>query len=312
MKHAFIMDPIDGMKPWKDTTYFLIKACAERGHEICYLDQSDLHARHDQLFGHVNWLQVNHDNVNPLSIIYSKTIAISDFDVVWVRTDPPFDRRYFYTTLLLDLLPKSVHVINRPQGIRNYNEKLSALKFPNLTPYTLVTSNIDSIVECANNYGRVTIKPIDGFGGKGIMFFQTGDSTHKLKALVDEHHHWVIVQEYLPSATDGDKRILLLDGEPLGAILRVHAEGKELNNLDAGGKAYPAGLTRKDKEICQVLKNPLKDEGIFFAGIDIIGDKLIEINVTSPTGLQEIAGFDGIDYHHQIIEMLESKKKHGH
>ena len=303
------MDPIDGIKPWKDTTYFLMKACADRGHEICYLDQRDLHTRHHQLFGCVKWLQIHNDKENPYSIIHSEKIAISGVDAVWIRTDPPFDRRYFYTTLLLELLPEFVHVINCPEGIRNYNEKLSALKFPDLTPHTLVTSNLDEIDDFARQYGRVTIKPIDGFGGKGIMFFEAGDSIDHLKLHIQGNHRWMIVQEYLPEAAEGDKRILLLDGEPLGAILRVHADGEELNNMDAGGSAHASKLTTMDLEICGVLKEPLKAEGIFFAGIDIIGDKLIEINVTSPTGLQEMSRFDGIDYHHQIIRELESKTR---
>ncbi len=305
MKHVFIMDPIEEIKPWKDTTYFLMKACTERGHEVCYLDQRDLHARHDQLFGRVNWLQIHDDENNPYSITHSETIAFSGVDAVWIRTDPPFDRRYFYTTLLLELLPASVRVINCPKGIRNYNEKISALKFPDLTPHTLVTSNIDEIAEFTKQYGRVTIKPIDGFGGKGIVFLEAGDSIDDLEIHVQDNHRWVIVQEYLPAAMQGDKRILLLDGEPLGAILRVHADGQDLNNMDAGGTAHASKLTSRDKDICRVLKNPLKDEGIFFAGIDIIGDKLIEINVTSPTGLQEMVRFDGIDYHHRIIRELE-------
>lgn len=307
MKHAFIMNPIEKVKTWKDTTYFLMKACTERGHEVCYLDQRDLHAGHDQLLGCVNWLQIHDDENNPYSITRSETIAISGVDVVWIRTDPPFDRRYFYTTLLLELLPDSVVVINRPEGIRNYNEKLSVLKFPELTPSTMVTSNINDIAEFAKQYERVTIKPIDGFGGKGIGFFKADDSIDDLRAYIQDNHHWVIVQEYLSAATRGDKRILLLDGEPLGAILRIHADGEELNNLDAGGTAHTSSLTSSDMDICRALKEPLKNEGIFFAGIDIIGDKLIEINVTSPTGLQEMTKFDGINHHHRIIQELESK-----
>ncbi len=305
MKHAFIMDPIEKIKPWKDTTYFLMKACTERGHEVCYLDQRDLHTRHDQLFGRLNWLEIRNDEKNPYSVTHSATTAISEVDVVWIRTDPPFDRRYFYTTLLLELLPESVRVINRPEGIRNFNEKLSALKFPDLTPQTLVTSSIDEIAGFAKQFGRVTIKPIDGFGGRGIMFFGVGDSMDQLKLHFRGNHHWMIVQEYLPAAIEGDKRILLLDGEPLGAILRIHADGQELNNMDAGGTAHASMLFSGDLDICRALKDSLRKEGIFFAGIDIIGDKLIEINVTSPTGLQEMTRFDGIDHHYRIIRELE-------
>lgn len=304
MKHAFIMDPIEGIKPWKDTTYFLMQACQERGHAVCCLDQADLRAKHDQLFGRVTWLDIHDDEANPYTKIRSESMALSDVDAVWIRTDPPLDRRYFYTTLLLDLLPNSVRVINRPEGVRNCNEKLSALKFPDLTPRTLVTSEQREIAEFAERCGRVVIKPVDGFGGKGIVFFNAGDAMDKLKTSL-QGRRWVIVQEYLAAAVEGDKRILLLDGDPLGAIFRVHADGRELNNLDAGGTAHPCTLSSKDWEICQALKFPLRDQGIFFAGIDIIGDQLVEINVTSPTGLQEMTRFDGIDYHHRIVEKLE-------
>lgn len=305
MKHAFIMDPLESIKPWKDTSYFLMKACVEREHEVCCLDQCDLWARHDRLFGFATWLDIQDDAKNPYSKVRSETLPMAEMDVIWMRTDPPVDRRYFYTTLLLDLLPKSVRVVNRPQGIRNFNEKLAALKFPDLTPRTLVTSDVGEIAAFAKQCGRIAIKPIDGFGGKGIRFFTDGDSTETLKASIQGRRHWVIVQEYLYAAAEGDKRILLLDGEPLGAILRVHAEGQELNNMDAGGTPHASMLSSRDIEICETLKGPLQEQGIFFAGIDIIGNKLIEVNVTSPTGLQEMTRFDGINYHHLIVEKLE-------
>ena len=231
---------------------------------------------------------------------------MASMDAIWVRTDPPLDRRYFYTTLMLDHLPESTRVINRPQGIRNFNEKLAALHFPDYTPRTRVTSSAAVIQEMARECGRVTIKPIDGFGGKGIVFFNDGDDISLAEEATHQGRHWVICQEYLPAAKDGDKRILLLNGDPLGAILRVHADGEELNNMDAGGTANPSTLTERDHEIVAALKPSLVEEGVFFAGIDIIGDMLIEVNVTSPTGLQEMSRFDGEDYHHQIIQALES------
>lgn len=306
MKHAFIMDPLEGVKPWKDTSYFLMRACAERGHEVCHLDQKDLYAKHDRLYGHLTWLEVLEDGDFPFSAIRSESASMMDIDVVWIRTDPPLDRRYFYTTLLLDLLPETTRVVNRPSGIRNFNEKLAALKFPDLTPKTLVTSDVDEIVRFAEQRGRITVKPVDGFGGKGILFFNAGDPPERLAGAVRNNRHWVIAQEYLTAAADGDKRILLLDGEPLGAILRVHADGQELNNMDAGGTPNPSTLSARDLEICRALGPALRDQGLYFAGIDIIGGMLIEINVTSPTGLQEMARFDGVDYHHRIIEELET------
>jgi glutathione synthase len=304
MKHAFIMDPLEGVKPWKDTTYFLMLACIERGHQVCYLDQRSLSLDHNQLWAAVTWIDVHDDNENPFTTLESQLIDLGEMDAVWIRTDPPFDRRYFYTTLLLDFLPAKTRILNRPSGIRNWNEKLAALIFPEFTPPTRITNNIEEIKSMADRYQKVTVKPVDGFGGKGIVFFEQGDSDELLVDATHQGNHWVIAQEYLPAASAGDKRILLLDGEPLGGILRLHAEGAELNNLDMGGSANPTDLDARDLEICQAMKQPLIDQGVFFAGIDIIGGMLIEVNVTSPTGLQELCQFHQADYHHQIIAAL--------
>lgn len=305
MKHAFIMDPLAGVRAYKDTSYFLMLACVQRGHRVCHIDQRDLWLQHDEPRASVQWLDVHSDTQNPFTLLVREDISLSDIDVVWVRTDPPFDRRYFYTTLLLDYLPASTRVINRPDGIRNWNEKLAALHYASFTPATRVTSNPDAIREMADSFGRIAIKPVDGFGGKGIVFFAAGDDVDTLRQITHDGRHWVICQQYLDAAKEGDKRILLLDGEPLGGILRVHAAGAELNNMDAGGTAKPCQLDDRDYEICSAIKPGLIAQGIFFAGIDVIGGMLIEINVTSPTGLQEMSRFDGTAYHHRIIQILE-------
>ena len=161
------------------------------------------------------------------------------------------------------------------------------------------------IVEFAGEYDRITVKPIDGYGGKGIFFYAAGDDTAVLDEATHQGAHWVIAQEYLPAAREGDKRILLVDGEPIGAILRVHAEGQELNNMDMGGKPVPCELDADDLAICAALKPHLRRMQAFFVGIDVIGGKLIEINVTSPTGLQELSRFSGVDHHIEIIQRLE-------
>ena len=306
MKHAFIMDPLDGINPYKDTSYFLMRACVERGHQVCYLDQTDLYLVHNEVYGKLTWLDVHDDMTCPFTVLKQESISLAAMQAVWIRTDPPMDRKYFYTTLFLDYLPPATRVINQPEGIRNYNEKLAALNFPGYTPKTLVTTDADQIIELAEHHNRVTVKPVDGFGGKGIVFFSAGDNPSILVEATRQGSHWVIAQEYLPAAVSGDKRILLLNGEPLGAILRVHAEGRELNNMDAGGTAIPATLDNRDIEICHRLKPALIEQGVFFAGIDIIGGMLIEVNVTSPTGLQEMSRFDAIAYNHQIIEALET------
>ncbi len=306
MKHAFIMDPLESVKPWKDTSYFLMLACSELGHRVCHLDQRQLWLDHDDLKATVAWVDVRDDAKQPFRVSGQESLSLSEMDAVWIRTDPPFDRRYFYTTLMLDYLPAGTRVLNRPEGIRNWNEKLSALFYPDFTPPTRVTADVEVIRAMAEEFGRVTVKPIDGFGGKGIVFYDHGGDPTEIREATHAGRRWVIAQQYLPAAVEGDKRILLLDGKPMGAILRVHAEGVELNNMDAGGIPNPATLDARDLEICAALEPGLVEQGIFFAGIDIIGGQLIEVNVTSPTGLQEMSRFDQVDYHHRIISALDT------
>ncbi len=299
------MDPLGSVKPWKDTTYFLMRACVDRGHTVGYADPGWLSLRHDVPYSRIQWLDVRDDQDVPFTVLSDETVPLSRADAVWLRTDPPFDRGYLYTTLLLDFLPPTTRVINRPQGVRDWNEKLAALAFPHYTPRTLVSNSVEEILAFADRIGRITVKPVDGHGGKGIVFFAPGEDPSPLEAATLAGRHWVVCQEYLPAAREGDKRILLLQGEPLGSILRVHAEGVELNNLDQGGSAQPAELTPRDREICAALKPALVSRGIFFAGIDVIGGQLIEVNVTSPTGLQEMSRFAGEPLHHRIVSALE-------
>lgn len=306
MKHAFIMDPMQGVKPWKDTSYFLMLAAFERGHEVYHLDQRDLYLDHDRLMAKVSRVRVNDDHDKPFEVLEKLELDMSSCDVVWLRSDPPFNRRYFYTTLMLDFLPDSVRVVNRPSAVRDWNEKLAALHFPAFTPRTCVSNDPRIITRFAARYERITIKPVDGFGGKGIFFYSEGDAESVLEEATHSGQHWVIAQEYLSAAKEGDKRILLAEGDPIGAILRVHAEGVELNNLDMGGKAVPCELDDNDLAICAAIRPYLVEMGLFFVGIDTIGGKLIEINVTSPTGLQELSSFSGIPHHHNIIAKTET------
>lgn len=307
MRHLFIMDPLESVKPWKDTTYFLMLAAAAHGHEVYTMAQTDLVLRHQKVFAHARPVELFEDPGRPFEIGDFEELDVSSVDVVWERTDPPMNRRYLYASLILDFLPDRVRVINRPSAIRDWNEKLSALRFPDFTPATLVSCRFDEISDFAAHHERITLKPVDGHGGKGVEFVHA--NAPDLEAIVNRvtanGRRWVIAQEYLALASEGDKRILLLDGEPLGAVLRLHAEGSELNNLDQGGSANPTNLTARDLEICAEVGPALRDAGILFSGIDIIGGQLIEVNVTSPTGLQESTQFAGEPLHHRIIEYLE-------
>ncbi len=304
MRHAFIMDPLEKVKPWKDTSYFIMLAAAQKGHDVCFLQQQDLFLVHDQLRANVVWLRVNDDHEQPFTQLKTESLSLATMDAVWLRTDPPFDRRYFYSTLLLDFLPERVQVLNRPEGVRNWNEKLAALKYPEFTPNTCISNRVRELADFSTKHDRITIKPIDGFGGKGIFFYSNGDDEILLNEATHDGSHWVIAQEFLPAAAQGDKRILLINGEPIGGILRLHAQGEELNNLDMGGTAVASELEKDDLAICAVVKQGLVEQGVFFAGIDVIGGKLIEVNVTSPTGLQELSHFSDTPHHHHMIDTL--------
>ena len=307
MKIAFLMDPLESVKAYKDTTYFLMLAAYERGNEVFYFNQATMQAGIHGVRATVSKLKVDSSIEQPFTVLEKASTDLSVMDVIVVRTDPPFDRAYLYSTLLLDLVGSNTQVINRPSGIRNWNEKLAALHFPEFTPDTLVTNNEEEILDFVSRHNRVTLKPVDGHGGEGIEFLDKQDNAAKRKINegTQSGRHWVIVQEYLEAAQQGDKRILLVDGNPIGGVLRVHAEGEELNNLDRGGQAVPTELVEVDYEICAAIKPGLVEQGIFFSGIDVIGGKLIEVNVTSPTCLQELCQFSGIQHHHNIIEKLE-------
>ena len=301
------MNPLSDVKAHKDTTYFLMLAAADRGHQVFFSRIGDLTLDHNQVMAFVQRVHVTADLSHPFEVEPATWEALDTMSVVWIRTDPPVDRNYIYATLLLDLLPNDVHVIYRPSTIRDLNEKLFALRFPDLTPRTMVTRNIQLIQKFIAEFPRGTIKPVDGYGGSGIIFLTARDSDldSKLDQVTHKGSRWVIVQQYLDAARDGDKRILLLHGKPLGAILRLHADGVELNNLDQGGTAIKSSLSKRDCDICAMLQKDLQAYGVVFSGIDVIGGMLIEVNITSPTGLQEMVRFDDRSYHDEIIASLE-------
>ena len=211
------MDPLERVKAYKDTSYFLMLAADQRGHEVFYLNAVDLALDHDRVMASLQQLHVNDDVDNPFVVEPAKWQALDEMDVVWIRTDPPVDRSHIYATLLLDLLPERIRVVNRPSTIRDWNEKLAALRYPDWTPRTIVSRDSGRIRTFTEKFPRVTIKPIDGHGGSGIIFVTATDSDLNSKICEATHRgrHWVIVQEYLEAAKDGDKRILLLNGEPL-------------------------------------------------------------------------------------------------
>ena len=235
------------------------------------------------------------------------SFTAGEVDAVFIRTDPPFDSRYLMHTWLLDSAAEQTCVINSPGGVRSCNEKVWCARLSDLTPRTLITAQRDRFDAFLAEQCKVIVKPTDQYGGKGVFVIERGDTNAGVifETLSDAGSREIIVQEYVEAAEDGDKRILLLDGEPLGAIFRVHGDADHRNNLFAGGKALPAVIDDSDLRIIERLKPMLRQLGLHFVGIDIIGGRLIEVNVTSPTCLVEMTAFDNADYDERIIDYVE-------
>lgn len=305
MKICFLMDSMETVKFEKDTSWILMVAAAQRGLEVHHLFQENLFLEDGVAKGRTQVVTVNSPDSFDMS--EGQVIELSKMKAVIIRKDPPFDRRYFYSTLLLDFLPPTTKVINRPQALRDWNEKLSALKYPEFCPRTLISGRGEEILEFAKNHGDVILKPVDGHGGRDIHrlnISQRDELMIIIKRLTHDGSRKIVVNPYLKEAEQGDKRILLVDGKPLGGILRKAEKPGALNNLDQGGKAVPCELTERDLEVCARLGPDLVQNGLFFVGIDMLGPWLTEINVTSPTGLQELIRFSSVDHHLAVIDEL--------
>ena len=237
-------------------------------------------------------------------------VDLSTYDVVWLRQDPPFDMGYITTTHLLDMIHPKTLVLNDPTWVRNSPEKLLVLSFPDLTPPTAIARDLATLRAFRARHGDIILKPLYGNGGAGVFKLGTGDgnlaSLFELFSSLSREP--IIAQKYLPDVTKGDKRVILVDGEPVGAINRVPAEGETRSNMHVGGRPEAVGLTDRDREICARIGPTLREKGQVFVGIDVIGDWLTEINVTSPTGIQELERFDGINAAQLIWEAVERRR----
>jgi glutathione synthase len=311
MKIGFVMDPVESVDVNADTTFAFMLAAHERGHEVYFLEMEDLSAEGDQA-----WCVMRRCKVRKVAGDHYELGSPSDepvhkLDAVFMRKDPPFDVAYLHAAHILELAEeKGCFVINKPNGLRAANEKLYALHFPELIPDTVVTNKAERIRSFLDNHGaRCVIKPIDGHGGEGIFVLEQGDKN--LNALIevatDHGRQKLICQSYIPEISHGDKRILMLDGKPQGAILRVPAETDHRGNIHAGGRVEKVDLTERDQEICKAVGARLRDDGIWFSGVDVIGEFLTEVNVTSPTGIQEMSRLNEVDGAGQVIEFIEGR-----
>ena len=309
MKVAFQMDPINAVDINADSSFRLAEEAQMRGHSLFFYTPDHLAYQEGRITarGHdltVQRIQGAHATLGP-----EREVDLGDYDVVWLRQDPPFDMHYITSTHLLDRLAPDTLVVNDPFWVRNYPEKLLVLDFPDLTPPTTIARDLVTIKKFKEKHGDIILKPLYGNGGAGVFRLDEEDrnlsSLHEL--FTGFSREPLIVQKFLPDVSKGDKRIILVDGVAAGAINRVPAAGETRSNMHVGGRPEKIGLSARDREICDAIGPLLKEKGQVFVGIDVIGDYLTEINVTSPTGIQELERFDGVNVAAQIWEAIETR-----
>ncbi|WP_170361443.1 glutathione synthase [Ruegeria arenilitoris] len=309
MKIAFQMDPIGAVDINADSSFRLAEEAQARGHALFFYSPDQLAYQEGRITARGQDMKVQRVAGNPAELGPEREVDLAEFDVIWLRQDPPFDMHYITSTHLLDRLKGQVLVVNDPFWVRNYPEKLLVLDFPDLTPPTTIARDLQTIKAFKEKHGDVILKPLYGNGGAGVFRLDANDrnltSLHEL--FTGFSREPLIVQKFLPDVSNGDKRVILVDGEAVGAINRVPAKGETRSNMHVGGRPEKIGLSERDQEICAAIGPLLKEKGQIFVGIDVIGDYLTEINVTSPTGIQELERFDGVNIAEKIWQAIEAK-----
>lgn len=317
MLHLFVIDPIERLDSEKDTTIAFLREADRRGHElaVCTIDTLELGPE-----GRPRAEAIPARTVDPISggpwyeIGTARRTFLDEFDVVWMRKDPPFDMAFFYATHLLSMVAKSTLVVNDPLSLRDANEKLFALRFPAVCPPARVSRRIAELLAFQQEMGgEMIVKPLDGAGGEGIFHLKAGDRNTSaiLEAATCHESRYIMAQRYLPEIREGDKRVILVEGEALGAVLRVPAEGESRANFHVGGQPAATEVDDRDREIAAAIGPELVRLGIVFAGIDVIGGWLTEVNVTSPTGLREIADLGGPRLEVDVLDAVERRRSAG-
>ena len=303
------MDPIEDVDINADSTFRLAEEAQNRGHDLYVYTPNDLTFNRGKITAKVRSISLKRKIGDHVNFGAVEILALSEFDVIWLRQDPPFDMGYITNTHLLDLIGQKTLIVNNPFWVRNLPEKLLVLEFPDLIPETVISRDLEEIKRFKNEFKDIIIKPLYGNGGAGIFRLREDDknltSLHELFSNMSSEP--LIAQAFLPDVKKGDKRIILVDGEPVGAINRVPKAGETRSNMHVGGKAEPAKLSQRDREICRSIGPILKNRGQVFVGIDVIGDYLTEINVTSPTGIQELERFDKVNIAEMIWHAVEKK-----
>jgi glutathione synthase len=306
---AIQMDPLETVDIDGDSSFALVLEAQARGHGLYHYGPRQLSYRQGRIVATARPFEVRRERGDHVTFGGAETIDLATMDVILMRQDPPFNLAYISATHLLDRIHPQTLVVNDPHHVRNAPEKLFVTQFAELMPPTLITNDVEDIKAFRREYQDIVVKPLYGNGGAGVFHLKPGDTNlgslvELFKAFLNEP---LMVQRYIPEIRKGDKRIILVDGKPAGAVNRVPAPEETRANLHVGGRAEKAMLTRRDQEICEAIGPTLHERGLIFVGIDVIGDWLTEINVTSPTGLQEIDRFDGVNLAGRIWDVIEGR-----
>lgn len=313
MRLGMLMDPIGSINIKKDSSFAMLLAAQRRGWEILYLEQSDLFLRDGRVYAHMRTLRVQDDPQGWFALGELHTEALAKLDILLMRKDPPFDMEYIYTTHLLDRAEADgVLVVNKPASLRDCNEKLYTAWFPDCCAPTLVTRSKAQLREFLAEQGDIVLKPLHGMGGASIFRVCEGDPNTGVifETLTGYESRFAMAQRFIPEISAGDKRILMIGGEPVPyALARIPAQGESRGNLAAGGRGEGVALSVRDRWICERVGPELRKRGLYFVGLDVIGDYLTEINVTSPTCIRELDKLYGLDIAGQLLDKLAAKRR---
>jgi glutathione synthase len=311
LRIGIVMDPIESITPYKDSSLAMLLEAQRRDAEIHYFRQGDLKLLDGKAIGQSRRLNVRDDNEDWYEFGAVDSIDLGDLDVILMRKDPPFDMEYVYTTYILDRAEAAgALIVNRPQALRDMNEKAYTAWFPECTPSTLITRSMDEMRAFLVENGRIVVKPLDGMGGKSIFVVQHGDKNANVifETLTDFGQRYAMAQIHIPEISLGDKRILLIDGEAVPfALARIPPADDNRGNLVVGAKGVGQELSDVDRTICERVGPVLKEHGVIFAGIDVIGDYMTEVNVTSPTGIRELDTQFDLNIAGQLFDAIESE-----